>query len=145
MIEIEARPGTEFAGKYLSITSFRRDGTPVATPVWFVRDGRRLLVHTAADSYKVRRIRRNPTVLVAVCSARGRLRGDPVTATAEVLPDSEVASVEALMAEKYRFEMVLFRPLRAIQAALGRVRRPVILAITPGRPRTGATPDDTRR
>ena len=54
------RPGTvtsAFAGKYLSLTSFRRDGTGVATPVWFVEVDGRLLVETDAGSYKVRRIR----------------------------------------------------------------------------------------
>jgi hypothetical protein len=54
-----------FPGKYLSLTSFRRDGTGVATPVWFVEADGRLLVETDAGSYdagsyKVRRIRRDP-------------------------------------------------------------------------------------
>ena len=40
-----------FPGKYLSLTSFRRDGTGVATPVWFVETGGRLLVETDAASY----------------------------------------------------------------------------------------------
>jgi hypothetical protein len=39
---------TAFPGKYLSITSFRRDGTGKATPVWFVQQGGRLLVETDA-------------------------------------------------------------------------------------------------
>jgi PPOX class probable F420-dependent enzyme len=52
-------------GKYLSITSFRRDGTGVATPVWFVQEAGRLLIQTDASSYKVRRIRRNPRVMIA--------------------------------------------------------------------------------
>jgi PPOX class probable F420-dependent enzyme len=134
--------GTTFTGRYLSVTSFRRDGTPVATPVWFVRDGVRLLVHTDADSYKVKRIRRNPSVRIAPCTARGRLRGQPVPATAVVLPDSELARVQQLMAVKYRVDMLFFRPLRAIQAALGRSRgKPVILAITPTKP----TVDRTQR
>jgi hypothetical protein len=50
---------TAFPGKYLSITSFRRDGTGKATPVWFVQEDGCLLVETDAGSYKVRRIRRN--------------------------------------------------------------------------------------
>jgi uncharacterized protein len=134
MANSTVRGETTFAGKYLSITSFRRDGTPVATPVWFVRDGARLLVHTAADSYKVRRIRRNSSVHVAICTAGGRLRGDLVPATAEVL-DDEVARVERLMAAKYRAEMLFFRPLRAIQRLVGRSPgKPVILAITPDQP-----------
>jgi Pyridoxamine 5'-phosphate oxidase len=64
-----------FPGKYLSLTSFRRDGTGVATPVWFVEADGRLLVETDAGSYKVWRIRRDPRVTIAPCSATGRLRG----------------------------------------------------------------------
>jgi PPOX class probable F420-dependent enzyme len=125
---------TAFPGKYLSITSFRRDGTGKATPVWFVREGGRLLVETDAGSYKVRRIRRNPRVTVAPCGPTGRLRGEPVSARAELLPDSETGRVERLMARKYRVDLIFIKPIRALQAALhpGRPReKPVILAITP--------------
>jgi hypothetical protein len=73
-------------GKYLNITSYKRNGTAVATPVWFVEQGGRLLVETDAASGKVKRIRHNPAVLVAECSASGRLRGDQLSAVAELLP-----------------------------------------------------------
>jgi PPOX class probable F420-dependent enzyme len=125
---------TAFPGKYLSITSFRRDGTGKATPVWFVQEDGRLLVETDAGSYKVRRIRRNPRVVVAPCGPSGRLRGEPVTATAELLPDVETGRVERLMARKYRVDLIFIKPIRSLQAALhpGRPRgKPVILAITP--------------
>jgi uncharacterized protein len=49
-----------FPGKYLSLTSYKRDGSGVSTPVWFVIDDRRLLVMTDPQSFKVKRIRRNP-------------------------------------------------------------------------------------
>jgi PPOX class probable F420-dependent enzyme len=123
-----------FPGKYLSLTSFRRDGTGVATPVWFVQAGGRLLVETDAASYKVRRIRRDPRVTIAPCTATGRLRGIPVTAWAELLPDAEVARVERLMARKYRVDLLFIRPFRALQRALRRNRprgTPVILGFTP--------------
>jgi uncharacterized protein len=124
---------TAFPGKYLSITSFRRDGTGKATPVWFVQEGGRLLVETDAGSYKVRRIRRNPRVLVAPCTATGRLRGEPVTARAQLLPEAEIGRVERLMARKYRIDLVFIKPVRALQAALHPRRpreKPAILAIT---------------
>jgi PPOX class probable F420-dependent enzyme len=73
-----------FPGRFLSVTSFKRDGTAVATPVWFVCDGQRLFALTGLHSAKVRRIRRNPRVLVAACRADGKLRGEPVSAHAEV-------------------------------------------------------------
>ena len=106
-----------FPGKYLSLTSFRRDGTGVATPVWFVEADGRLLVETDGSSYKVRRIRRNPRVTIAPCTATGRLRGTPVPARAELLPDSELARVDRLMGDKYRVDLYFIKPLRTLQAA----------------------------
>jgi PPOX class probable F420-dependent enzyme len=44
------RAAVGIAGKYLSLTTYRRDGTPVSTPLWFVEDDGRLVVITAADS-----------------------------------------------------------------------------------------------
>ena len=123
-----------FRGRYLSITSYKRDGQGVATPVWFVQRDGRLLVQTDAASGKVKRIRRNPQVRVAICTASGRLRGEQVPAVAEILPDQETGVVEQLIAGKYRFDMIIFRPLRFIQAKLhlGRPRtKMVILGITP--------------
>jgi PPOX class probable F420-dependent enzyme len=123
-------------GKYLSLTSFRRDGTPVATPLWFVEEGGRLYVVTAAGSWKAKRIRRNPAVTVARCTARGALRGDPIAARAEFLPEEEHAHVDRLMARKYRIDRVLVLPIYRLAMRLaGRaasVSGPgAYLAITP--------------
>src|SRR5512133_4081637 len=123
-----------FPGKYLSLTSFRRDGTGVATPVWFLEAGGRLLVETDASSYKVRRIRRNPRVTIAPCTATGRLRGTPVPAWAELLSDAEICRVDQLMARKYRVDLLVIKPIRSLQAALHRRRprgTPVVLEIAP--------------
>lgn len=123
-----------FRGKYLSITSYKRDGTGVATPVWFAQQDGRLLVETDAASGKVKRIRHNPAVQIAACTASGRLHGGQVPAVAEVLPESEVSGAERLITRKYRSDILMIRPLRFVQSALhiGRPRtKPVILAITP--------------
>jgi PPOX class probable F420-dependent enzyme len=88
----------------------------------------------SAQAVKVKRIRRNPQVRVAVCTASGRLRGEQVPAVAEILPDSEIGAVERLIAAKYRLDMIIFRPVRFVQARLhlGRPRtEPAILGITP--------------
>jgi uncharacterized protein len=128
------RAAAEFKGKYLSITTFRRDGTGVDTPVWFVQEGERLLVQTDRDSYKVRRLRRNANVKVAVCTATGRLRGEQVDARAEMLRHTENSRAERLLAQKYRLDLVLIRPIRALQRMFrhgdGRSNT-VIVAITP--------------
>ena len=40
--ELTRRQPLSVPGKYLSLTTYRRDGTPVSTPVWFLEeDGRR--------------------------------------------------------------------------------------------------------
>lgn len=130
----DVRAHTGFEGRYLGLTTFKKDGTGVTTPVWFVREAGRLLVETDPESYKVKRILREPTVSVTLCTARGHLLEIPVPAHAEILPDDEVPRVETLMARKYRWDMLIFKPIRAIQRALhfGRYRgKTVVLAITP--------------
>jgi uncharacterized protein len=113
-----------FTGKYLSLTSFKRDGTGVATPVWFVPDNGRLLVLTDADSFKARRIRRNPDITIAPCSASGHVRGAPVAAHAELLPQTEVGRVEGLIARKYRVDRILILPIyRLVMRLRGRRER----------------------
>ncbi|MEU2926887.1 PPOX class F420-dependent oxidoreductase [Streptomyces sp. NPDC007251] len=89
------------SGKYLLVTSYRKNGTPVATPVWVVRDGDSLGVWTAADSFKVKRIRRRADVLVGPCDLRGNPTGDQVPATAEIADAATTARYRDLVARKY--------------------------------------------
>jgi PPOX class probable F420-dependent enzyme len=123
-----------FPGKYLSVTSFKRDGNPVATPVWFVIENGRLLIYTGPDSFKAKRIRRNPAVQIAACNATGGLRGDQMPGTAEFLPDSETDHVMRLIKHKYRVDRVLKLPFyNFVQRLKGNhPNGPIVtLAITP--------------
>ncbi len=88
-------------GGYLSVTTYRRDGTAVATPVWVVRDGDALAIWTTADAGKVKRIRNNPAVSVAACDMRGRLTGEPVPGHAELMSPAETGQVRDLIRRKY--------------------------------------------
>jgi uncharacterized protein len=105
------RPPVEIPGKYLSLTTYKRDGSPVSTPVWFVEEGGRLFVTTSADSYKAKRLRRNPAAMVAPCTARGALKAEPVPARVEFVPAAEHARIDRLMSEKYRVDRILILPL----------------------------------
>ncbi|MFK0150857.1 PPOX class F420-dependent oxidoreductase [Streptomyces sp. NPDC090499] len=89
------------SGKYLLVTSYRKDGTPVPTPVWVVRDGDALGVWTVADSFKVKRIRRRADVTVGPCDLRGNPTGDRVRATAEITDAATAARYRGLIARKY--------------------------------------------
>ncbi|MFD3430456.1 PPOX class F420-dependent oxidoreductase [Nocardia fluminea] len=89
------------AGKYLLLNTFRRNGRPVPTPVWVMRDGDALAVWSAADAGKVKRIRAGGRVTVASCDWRGKPRSASVPAFAEVLPPGASAHFIGLMKRKY--------------------------------------------
>jgi uncharacterized protein len=79
--------------KYVSLTTFRKNGIGVSTPVWFAEDGGKLYVMTRNDSGKYKRIRNNPQVRIAPCTVRGTVTGPELPAQARVLPaeDSDIA------------------------------------------------------
>ncbi|MGZ4518116.1 MAG: PPOX class F420-dependent oxidoreductase [Mycobacteriaceae bacterium] len=89
------------SAQYVLLTTFRKDGTAVGTPLWVARGGSELLVWTVSDSWKVKRIRRNPEVLVAPCDMRGRIKGDSVEGTARVLDLEATEQARAAIAKKY--------------------------------------------
>lgn len=89
------------SAKYLALTTYRRDGTEVATPVWLVRQGEALHVITRADSGKVKRIRNNPSVLVGPCDGRGRLKGEQVPAIATLLDPQQTKATAEFISRRY--------------------------------------------
>lgn len=89
------------AAEYVLLTTFRKDGRPVPTPVWAARDGDALVAWTVRESGKVKRIHRDATVTVGACDVRGRPRGEPVAATARVLGAAETERVRGLLVDKY--------------------------------------------
>jgi PPOX class probable F420-dependent enzyme len=91
--------------RYVSLTSFRRDGTPVATPVWVIGHDGRLYVWTGAQTGKVRRIRGNSDVTLAACTARGTVTGPPRPAQAAIVPASERPGVWDRFRSKYRMQL----------------------------------------
>ncbi|MBL1104102.1 PPOX class F420-dependent oxidoreductase [Streptomyces sp. 5-8] len=119
----DTRLGRLGSGKYLLVTSYRKDGTPVATPVWVVRDDGTLGVWTAADSWKVKRIRRRPDVLVGPCDLRGNPTGDQLPATAELTDPATTARYRGLIARKYglvgRLTLLGSRLRRGVDGTVG--------------------------
>src|SRR5437773_4200358 len=89
--------------RYVSLTTYRKDGTGVATPVWHVVNGGELLVVSDAEAWKVKRIRRNSHVVVTVCDMRGRIAPGAPSAegTARLLDEAGTAAGRALLARKY--------------------------------------------
>jgi uncharacterized protein len=87
--------------RYLNLASFKRDGTPVQTPVWFAEDHGVLYVYTLANAGKVKRIRRHPRIRLAPCTMRGQVTGPWVEADATIVDATTAAHGHALLRHKY--------------------------------------------
>ena len=90
--------------KYILLTTFRRDGTAVPTPVWVVplADGR-LGLWTSSASGKAKRLAHTSRVTVQACDARGRVKPAtaPVDATARVVTGAEYSDIHDKVKAKY--------------------------------------------
>ena len=89
------------AQRYISLTTFRRSGAAIATPVWFGEDNGKLYVMTRSDMGKTKRIRNNPQVRVAPCTIRGKMTAAEFPATARILPPEEHARARQTINRKY--------------------------------------------
>ena len=87
--------------KYVSLTTFRKTGAGVATPVWFGEDDGKIYVMTLSKMGKTKRIRNNPQVRVAPCTIRGKVTGAEFAATARLLPPEEHARARKTITRKY--------------------------------------------
>ena len=92
---------------FVSITTFRRDGTPVATPMWVVESDGLLYLWTGSQTGKVKRIRNNPEVTLAPCTRGGRVTGVAVPATARILPMGERPQLWPAFPAKYGWTLRL--------------------------------------
>lgn len=89
--------------KYVSFVSFKKDGTPRPLPVWIAPFEDGYVFTTDEDSWKVKRVRRNPAVTIQECSMRGRVQaGTPVhSGTAEVLLGERAVAARDAVRSKY--------------------------------------------
>ena len=92
---------------YVSLTTFRRTGVPVATPVWAAPEGDALIVWTRADSGKVKRLRHTARVTVASCDVRGRVHGPAVDGVAEFVARDAWPSALAALRRTYGLRFTL--------------------------------------
>ncbi len=112
-------------GRYISLTTYRRDGRAVATPVWFALDGSRIIVWTDAASGKAKRVRANGRAAIAASDGRGRTRQPPMEARARVLPESEFGRANGILTAKYRWLKPLVDRWTTLNIAIRRKPRPV--------------------
>ncbi len=119
--------------RFASLTTFRKSGEPVSSPVWVARDGDALVVTTPAGSGKIKRLRNSPKVELRPCDRRGRT--DPtdgsVAGVAEILTDpATITRLTAPISSKYGLEYKIVMTIERL-AKLGRKADRFILRITP--------------
>ncbi len=95
-------------GKHSLLVTYRRDGRDVPTPVWAAPADGRLYVRTVRRSGKVSRLLREPHVLIAPCTARGRPLGAPFECSARVLGPEEEPLAERALSDAYGAARALF-------------------------------------
>ena len=96
------------AGKYISLATYKKDGTRVATPVWVTREGDHLYVITEAASGKAKRLRNSSRAQVAPCDMRGTVTGEAVDAEAVLLDQQGTKDVLARVDSKYGLMAKIF-------------------------------------
>lgn len=87
--------------KYISLTTFRKTGAGIPTPVWFGEDDGKLYVMTRGTMGKTKRIRNNASVKVAPCTIRGKVTGPEFAATARILPPEDHKHARQTINRKY--------------------------------------------
>lgn len=115
--------------KYFSLRSFKKNGQPVDTPVWFAAIDSRLIVFTDGTSYKVKRIRRNPQVQIAVCDVRGKLLGSWQPAMCRPI-ETDTAYIARCYDALNRKYGLMMRIGTVFATLAGRVSRRLILELT---------------
>ncbi len=118
---------SQFAGqKYLAIETYRKNGEAVRTPVWFIEKEGTLFVRTDSDTGKVKRIKRNPHIRIALSGMRGEPKGAWIDSEAKLAGEEEAEQAYRLLKQKYGLQ---YRLLRFIGRILGRKSKAVCLAI----------------
>jgi hypothetical protein len=110
----------------MRLVTYRQDGTPVPTPVWFAQVEDRLYVMTQADTGKVRRIRHNAQVEVGPCTAQGELTGETEEGMARILDGESGRVARQALNRKYGLLKRIFDVMLLLRRA-----KIVHLEITP--------------
>jgi PPOX class probable F420-dependent enzyme len=97
--------------KTIVLTTFKRDGTPVPTPVSIAFDGSRAFFRSYHKAWKTKRLSRNPEVEVTPSNVSGKVTGPSVRAWAKLLDDQQSRVAARALARRHRFLQALLVPV----------------------------------
>ncbi|MCV0401628.1 MAG: PPOX class F420-dependent oxidoreductase [Nitrosopumilus sp.] len=91
------------SNKYISLETYRKNGQPVQTPVWFVIKENLIYVVTRNKTGKVKRLKNNPQVKFALCTMRGNITGEWISGTVKILDQTQTNEAVKMRDKKYGF------------------------------------------
>ena len=89
--------------KYINFETYKKDGSPVRTPVWFVIDNDLLYVITREYTGKVKRLKNNQNVRIVSCSFQGEPKNEWVEGKAQIVTGNDADKIIKLRKKKYGF------------------------------------------
>ena len=104
-------------GRYVRLSTFRKTGAAVPTPVWFARLGENLYVVTGRNTGKVKRIRNNPGVAIAPSDFRGRPKGRDLRAVAGLTDERKGGPADRALRGKYGWQYRVFELVEGLRGA----------------------------
>ena len=115
-------------GRYVRLSTFRRSGRAVPTPVWFARVGDNLCAVTGRNTGKAKRIRNNPGVAIAPSDFRGRPKGRDLRAVARLTDERNGGPADRALRNKYGWQ---YRVFEFVEGLLGNAEDLVFLELRP--------------
>lgn len=100
---------------FIALTTYRRNGAPVITPVWFIKQDGKLFVWTAIDSGKAKRLKNNPCVQLGPSNHSGKLLGAIQAGVARFVTKGNYPALDQAFKAKYGWQVKLFSFLWKIQ------------------------------
>jgi uncharacterized protein len=110
--------------KYINLETYRKNGQPVQTPVWFTIDGATIYIRTDMNSGKVKRAKNNPHIRITPCNSRGQPKGIWVNSEVRTASTSESERANQLLKKKYGLEGKIIRMFNKLRST-----RPIVLYI----------------
>jgi len=109
--------------KYVSLTTFTKDGRPKPCPVWITDTGNGTVGFTTfSTSWKVKRLQNDSNVTLQPCDAKGTVTAgtEPVEGTAVASQGAEFERVRGLIKSKYGIQFAMIDMVGKIRKAMGK-------------------------
>lgn len=104
--------------KYINLETYKKNGQPVSTPVWFMIDNNLVYVVTSSDTGKAKRLRNNPAVRIMPSGFRGEPKGEWIEGKARFAEGTEAEHAIQLRKKRYGLQARLAGMIRGASTVI---------------------------